>query len=195
MLELAGDAERRGQVEMADPEAVDAVERGDRVGVLDAGPGLDLGEEGRARIGGGELVQHGAAPVEVVRHAQRHAALAVGHVFHAVEDVPRLLGVVDHRQHDAFGTHVGGAGDVMVLLRRHPADHRQPRGLEVADDALDGLVVEARMLGVEQDEIAAGILEQVADAGRRELDDEVPDLELAALGLLLEGVSGHDCSP
>ena len=76
MLELAGDAERRRQVEMADPQAVDAVEGGDGVGVLDPGPGLDLGEEGGARVGGGELVQHRAAPVEVVRHAQRHAALA-----------------------------------------------------------------------------------------------------------------------
>ena len=51
------------------------------------------------------------------------------------------------------------------------------------------------MLGVEQDEVAAGILEHVADAGRRELDDEVADLEVAALGLLLEGVSGHACTP
>ena len=132
VLELAGDAQRRGQVEMADPEAVDAVERGDRVGVLDAGPGLDLGEEGGARVGGGELLQDGTAPVEIVRHAQRHAALAVGHVLHAVQDGPRLLGVVDHRQHDALGPHVGGAGDVVVLLGRHAHDRRQPGGLEVA---------------------------------------------------------------
>ena len=37
------------------------------------------------------------------------------------------------------------------------------------------------MLGVEQDEVAAGVLEHVPDAGRGELDDEVADLELAAL--------------
>ena len=51
------------------------------------------------------------------------------------------------------------------------------------------------MLGVEQDEVAAGILQHVADAGRRELDDEVADLEVAALRLLLEGVSSHAGSP
>ena len=51
------------------------------------------------------------------------------------------------------------------------------------------------MLGVEQDEVAAGVLQHVADAGRGELDDEMTHLELAALRLLLEGVSGHHGSP
>ena len=50
VLELAGDAERAAEIEMADPQAVDALERGDRIGVLDPLAGLDLGEQRGPRL-------------------------------------------------------------------------------------------------------------------------------------------------
>ena len=59
---------------MADPEAVDALERRDRVRVLDAGARLDLGEEGGPVVGRAELVEDRSGQVEIVRHAQRHLA-------------------------------------------------------------------------------------------------------------------------
>ena len=52
MLELAGNAHRGRQVEMADPEQVHAVDGGDGVDVLDAGGRLDQGDEAGAVIGG-----------------------------------------------------------------------------------------------------------------------------------------------
>ena len=85
-----------------------------------------------------------------------------------------------------LGAHVGGARDVVVLLGRHAHDRRQIGGLHVAQHALDGLEAEARVLAVEQREIAAGCFQDLADAGGGELDDEVADLELAALGHLFE---------
>jgi hypothetical protein len=75
--------------------------------------------------------------------AKRHAALALGDVLHAVEDGTCLGHVVDHGQHDALGAHVGGAGDVVVFLGGHADDRGQAGGLEVAQAALDRLVVEA----------------------------------------------------
>ena len=56
VLELAGDAERDRKVEMADPKAVDPVDGGHRVGILDAFRRLDLAEQGRTLVGGRELV-------------------------------------------------------------------------------------------------------------------------------------------
>ena len=145
----------------------------------DALAGLDLGEQRRPAVGLGELVHGRPGQVAIVRDAERHAAPAERHVLHAVEDLAGFFGRADHRQHDALGAHVGGARDVMVFLRRHAHDRRQVGRLHVAQHALDGLEAEAGMLGVEQGEIAAGGLEDLADPGRRELDDEVPELQLA----------------
>ena len=121
-----------GKVEVPDPEAVDAVDRGDLFRVLYAGRRLDLREKRGAGVRGGELVENGAARVMVVRDAERHAALALRRVFHAVEDRARFLRVVHHRHHDAFGAHVHGAGDVVIFLRRHAHDGGQRRRFEIA---------------------------------------------------------------
>ena len=107
----------------------------------------------------------------------------------------RLLGVADHRQHDALGAHVGGAGDVVIFLRRHAHDRRHAGRLEIADRALDRLEAEAGMLGVEQHEIAAGRLQDVADAGRGELDDEMAELQLARTAHLLQAWRRHPVVP
>ena len=60
VAELAGNAERHRQIEMADPKAIDAVDRRHRVGVLDALRRLDLAEQRGAAVGGRELVGDGA---------------------------------------------------------------------------------------------------------------------------------------
>ena len=137
---------------------------------------LDLAEEGGALVGGGELVGDRARPVAVVRDLQRHAALARRMVFHRIDDVraPRRR----CRPSAASGPRrpCPGAGDVVIFLRGHADDRRQVGRLEVAERALDRLEAEAGMLDVEEHEVAAGRLQDVADAGRRELDDEVPEL-------------------
>ena len=107
---------------MADPQAIDAVDGRDRIGVLDPFRRLDLAEQRRALVGRGELVGDRARPVAVMRDLQRHAALALRVILHAIDDAAGLLGRADHRQHDAFGAHVAGAGDVVVVPRRHAHD-------------------------------------------------------------------------
>ena len=195
VVELAGNAERDREVEMADPQAVDAVDGGDRIGVLDAVGRLDLAEERRALVGRGELVGDRARPIAVVRHLERHAAHALGIVLHRIDDVPRFVGRADHRQHQALGAHVHGAGDVMVLLGRNADDDRQLRRLEIADGALHRLEMEAGMLEVEEHEVAPGRLQDVADAGGRELDDEVPELGRLRPGHFLEALKRHSFLP
>ena len=130
IAELAGNAERHRQVEMPDPQAVDAVDRRHRVGVLHALRRLDLAEQGRAPVGGSELVGDGAGPVAVVRDLQRHAALADRVVFHRVDDVPHLLD--DCRPSAASGLRRpcpwrGRCGGIRATARARSPAGRPPR--------------------------------------------------------------------
>ena len=67
--------------------------------------------------------------------------------------------------------------------------------LEIAERALDRLVVEAGVLGIEEHEIAAGVLQHVADAGRDEFDDEMADLGGALARHFLQPGQGHGILP
>ena len=195
MVELAGNAERDRQVEMADPQAIDAVDRRHLLGVLHAFGGFDLAEEGGAHIGGGEFVGDRARPVAVMGDLQGDAALARRVILHRVDDVANLVDIADHRQHQTLGAHIHGAGDVMVFARGHAHDRRQRRRLEIADRALDRLETEAGMLQVEQDELAAGRFQDVADAGRRELDDERAEFRRLGRGHGFEAWVFHSFLP
>src|SRR5208337_5620596 len=54
--EFSGNTERNREIEMPDPQAVDAWERGDGVGVFDAFRCLDLAKQRASPVGCGELV-------------------------------------------------------------------------------------------------------------------------------------------
>src|SRR5580704_7120488 len=82
--ELARQAEGYRKVEMANPKAVDAGQRGDGVGVLDALACLDLAEERTAAIGGRELVLYRAGSVAIVSDLKSDAAAAFAGIFHRV---------------------------------------------------------------------------------------------------------------
>ena len=74
MVELAGNSERDRKIEMADPQAVDAIDGSDGIGVLDALRRLDLANEGGALVGGGRTSRPRAGPVVVMRDLQGNAA-------------------------------------------------------------------------------------------------------------------------
>jgi hypothetical protein len=97
MVELGRDAHAAGEVEMADPEHVDAVDLGDLVDIGDAVHGLDQADEAGAPVGGGERCVDRAHPVAVVGQRQRHAALAAGRVLHLLDDGPGLVRRAHHR--------------------------------------------------------------------------------------------------
>ena len=120
-----------------------------------------------------------------MRHLQGHAALTGRMVFHRIDDVPHLVDVADHGKHDALRSHVQGARDVVVFLRRHADDCRKVGRLEIAERALHRLEAEARMFEVEENEVAARGLQDMADARRGELDDEVPEFRRARARHLL----------
>ena len=103
--------------------------------------------------------------------------------------------VADHRQHEALGAHVHGASDMMILLRRNAHDHRQIGSLEVADGALHRLETESGMLEIEEHEVATGRFENMPDPGRREFDDEMPELRDLGLSQFLQALRCHAFLP
>jgi hypothetical protein len=180
---------------MAHPQAIDSLQRGDRVGVLDALSGLDLAEKRAAAVRGHELVHDRPGTIPIVRDLQGDAAASSRRIFHRFEDVASFIRVADHGQHEALSAHVHGSGDVMIFFRWNPDDHRQVGRLEIADRALHRLESEPGMLEIEEHEIAPGGLENVTDPGRRELHDEMPKLWSSALSQLLQSLRRHSFLP
>src|SRR5829696_8384449 len=101
---------------------------------------------------------------------------------------PRAPSGVYLRWETSSGADVGRARDVVVALRGHAHDRRQLRRLAVAYRALHRFEGEAGMLHVDEGEVAARALEDVADPRRRELDEEMTELELARPTKPLQGV-------
>ena len=73
-----------------------------------------------------------------------------------------------------------------VVPRRRTHDGRQLGGAHEGHDPPHGLDAEATVLGVEDREVAAGVLENVANPRGIELEDEVPGLQLPMGGHVLQ---------
>ena len=123
VIELPGDSEGIGEVEVADPQHVDAVHRRDGVHVGDSLRGLDLGDDQLLLVGALHLLDDIAARVVVVRDAESSAAAAGGWVLHRLGDESRLLRALHHRHHQAHGSQVENSREKVVFRRRH-AHHR-----------------------------------------------------------------------
>src|SRR5262249_37608879 len=95
----------------------------------------------------------------------------------------------------SFRAHVHRAGDVVIVLRRCADDHRQVGRLEIADGALDCLEAETGMFKIEQYKVASGGFEDMPDARRRELDNEMAELRRLAAGEIFESLSWHPALP
>ncbi len=114
-----------------------------------------------------------------------HAAPAIGGVLHGIEDMARLRRRAHHGQHQAFRAHVHRPSDMVVLLRGRADDDRQIGRFEVTDGALHCFEMKAGMLQIEEDKVAAGGLQDMADARRGELDNEMPQLQAFVAGEVL----------
>src|SRR5450755_2987136 len=86
MVELARNAKRHRQVEMADPQAVDAIDSGNLVGIFGTFGSLDLAEQRCPLIGGRKLLLHRALPIGIMRNAQGNATSPIRIIFRAIDD-------------------------------------------------------------------------------------------------------------
>src|SRR5262249_22711729 len=103
--------------------------------------------------------------------------------------------IADHRQHEAFSAHIHGAGDVMVFARGYTHDGGKVGRLEIAQRALHRLEAEARMLEIEESEIAARRFHDVANTGGGEFNNEMPEFRGFGLGHGLEAGHAHTIPP
>ena len=92
MIELRWDAHGDGKVEMADPDAVHAIKRGDRLNALDSLRRLDFREEHDVTVGGAELGRRCAGDIAVVSNADGNAARAFRCIADVIEDGARFCG-------------------------------------------------------------------------------------------------------
>ena len=99
------------------------------------------------------------------------------------------------RHHHAIGAGIERARDVMPMLAGHAHDQRQLGRLAVAHDLTDGIEPKTGMLHVEHGEVGAGRLEDLADPGRRELEQERPDLGPAGADQGSQILRWHRVSP
>ena len=194
IVEGARDAEEVGQVEVADPEHVDALGRGDRLAVLEAVLGLDLRDQQRAGAQPTDLVGDVATGVVVVREAEGRAAPAVRRIPRGLDHLPRLRGRLDHRHHHAGHTHVQRPRDVGVLAARHP-HHRLDRQAPVGrDEPLQGLEPEPGVLHVVDREATARLREHRRDPGGEEFEDHRAGDRVAGEDGGPDGVVSHRVS-
>ena len=192
MVELAGNAKRHREIEMANPQDINALHRRDGIGILRAIRRFDLAEERRALIGAGQFLRHRSRAHSC--HAprrKRHAALARGKILHAVNDGLGFRSRADHGDHEPFRPHVAGTRHMWYSFDGTRTIGAHIGRLEIADGALHRFETEARMLHVEQRELAPRRLQDVADAGRRELHDEMAEFERLVPGHLLQFVTRH----
>ena len=116
-----------------------------------------------------------------MRHPQRHSALADRRIARAGQVLLHLFHRLDHRRHDRASAHVEGQRHLVGVLGRQADDGRQVRRLQVAQRALQLVERDAAVLQVEQHEVAACLLQDVADARRGKLDQEGAELHLPLL--------------
>ena len=119
---------------MADPQYVDAFERGNRVRRLDTGGILDLQRENSAPVVVAKGLGQRARPKPVLGQPHRDAPHALWKILCAFHDVSRFLNRGHHRQHHAVGADIERARDVMVFPRRDADDQRQVGGVHVFCD-------------------------------------------------------------
>src|SRR5229473_78142 len=78
---------------MADPQAVDAIDSGNLVGIFDTFGGLDLAEQRCPLVGSRKLLVHQALLIGIMRNAQGNATSPIRIIFRAIDDEMTKLGL------------------------------------------------------------------------------------------------------
>src|SRR5206468_2133814 len=120
---LAWNAEKVGEIELTDPQRIDAVDAGDGFDVRKTIVGFDLSDDQRALVQRSNLGGDLSALIVIVSKTKRRAASSLRWVARARHDVPGLGSGPYHRDHDAKRADVERTRDEVVFAARH-ARHR-----------------------------------------------------------------------
>src|SRR5580658_4135721 len=137
-----------GQVARSDVEAVNARDRGDRIGVLRPASGLDHGYAGHSGADGARV-----AP-ERLRGPQRpEAATAAGIDAAGVDGLAGVVGGLDHREDDAMSAGIQDPPGRGGVPGRHPDHDRTPRPRESHHACQQAVIAEQPVLRIQADEV------------------------------------------
>jgi hypothetical protein len=110
IVELARNAEEIAEIEMAEPEAVDAVDGGDVLHRFEPALAFDLRDHEIAGVGVLHLRGRIAGFVIVVRETEGGAAPALHRIARRACDLARGFHAFDHRHHHALRPDIERAG-------------------------------------------------------------------------------------
>ena len=162
---------RDRQVDWADIDRVEPLDRQDLVEIVDRLGGLDHAEGDDDVVGLGVVV--GAA---VERGADRpRAAVAERRIAHRVDEFLGLGAVVDHRADDAVGAGVERLLDMGRVVPRHPHQRHRLGGRDALQHRHHHLVVDHAVLHVDDQRIPAGMGHDLGRKARRDAEPAIDD--------------------
>ena len=188
MLRIADVPERGGEIGRPDEHAVDAVDRGDRLELLEGGARLDLDQEANLAVRLLEIIGHPA--VAAGARGRRNAANAGRRIADRRDRAARLVGVLHIGHEDRLRADVEHALDQHGVVPGRPHDRRRGaarRCLQLRHQTGD---LVRRVLAVEQDPVEARIGDDLGGDVAAQAAPQA-DLQLAGGDRLLEAVAGE----
>jgi hypothetical protein len=196
---LSGNAHLGRQVRGADMQHVDALDRGNRLGVRDRLRGLDHRHQQRMLVEEATNLGLRERGVAEPRPAAEGRAVAFRGVKTGFDDRPGLGGVPDMRHHDSLRAAIKDAGGIVRIVRGDPGDRRDPEAQ--GRHAYSGRAFERGrvVLEVDIDRIEAARRRNHRDIRRAQLVDPHAQHQFAGfqhrLGAVFADLSWHRIPP
>ena len=149
---------------MPEPQAIDAVDGGDSLDLVEPALGLDLGDDQVACVCRPHFGRRIARLVIVMGERERRTPPSLRWIMRRLGDGARLFGAIDHRHHDAVCADVERTGEEMIVTARHPHIGRDAKPPAVSSLGLEALDRKASVLHVVNDKVAARELQDLGDA-------------------------------
>src|ERR1700682_2193850 len=128
-----------------------------------------------------------------MRESERGASSALRRVARARNVVLRLGTGPDHRHHYSERADVQRPGDEMIVAARHASHRQEVEPATPGELGLQGFEFEPRVLHVVEHELGAGILADLRQTRREELEDHGAARATASRKSLLYRVVSHVC--
>jgi len=96
VIELARNTHRSAEIEISDPQAIDAFDDGDIICIRLAIRRFDLGEDSATLVGVAQFLQHRPRLVAIMRHLKRDAVMSLRRIFGVRDDLHRFLTGTHH---------------------------------------------------------------------------------------------------